>query len=85
MSRLLNLIKKDVDNVTIYIISTSYTILFANSIRHYYRQHFPNITCKVRREYSQDIHNPSKQIGDREIILRLNGVVVNKSGNIITN
>lgn len=57
MSRLLNLIKKDVDNVTIYIISTSYTILFANSIRHYYRQHFPNITCKVRREYSEDIHN----------------------------
>ena len=57
MSRLLDLIKKDVDIVTIYIISTSYTILFANSIRHYYRQHFPNITCKVRREYSEDIHN----------------------------
>lgn len=57
MSRLLDLIKKDVDIVRIYIISTSYTILFANSIRHYYRQHFPNITCKVRREYSEDIHN----------------------------
>ena len=56
MSRLLDLVQKDLNITTLYIISSNYTILFANSLRHYYRQHIPDIQYKVKREYTEKIH-----------------------------
>ena len=60
MSRLLDIVKQNRESVrditTLYIISSNYTILFANSLRHYYRQHIPDIQYKVKREYTEKIH-----------------------------
>ena len=58
MSRLLDLVQKDLNITTLYIISSNYTILFANSLRHYYRQNIldPNIKYRVKREYTEKIH-----------------------------
>ena len=62
MSRLLDIVKQNRESVrditTIYIISSNYTILFANSLRHYYRQNIPDpdIKYRVMREYTEKIH-----------------------------
>ena len=62
MSRLLDIIKQNRESVrditTLYIISSNYTILFANSLRHYYRQNIPDpdIKYRVKREYTEKIH-----------------------------
>ena len=58
MSRLLDLVQKDLNITTFYIISSNYTILFANSLRHYYRQNITNLDIKYRvtREYTEKIH-----------------------------
>ena len=62
MSRLLDIVKQYRESVrditTLYIISSNYTILFANSLRHYYRQNIldPDIKYRVKREYTEKIH-----------------------------
>ena len=62
MSRLLDIVKQNRESardiITLYIISSNYTILFANSLRHYYRQNIPDpdIKYRVMREYTEKIH-----------------------------
>lgn len=49
-----------INTQTLYIISTNYTLLYACAIRRYYKKHTPNISCKIRRDYTQKINDQIK-------------------------
>lgn len=54
---------KNVDSIntqTLYIITTNYTLLYACAVRRYYKKHVPNISCKIRRDYTEKINNELK-------------------------
>ena len=40
---------------TIYIVTTNYTIIFAETLRKYLYKHFPNIKCNIYRNITENI------------------------------
>ena len=49
-----------INTQTLYIITTNYTLLYACAVRRYYKKHAPNISCKIRRDYTKKINNELK-------------------------